>query len=56
MNEDEKYRIGSKTCLAVTGKPAMFNFSAFILYRIGQGEEAGEIVLRTWGNSFTLGK
>ena len=24
--------------------------------RYGQGEEAGEIVLRTWGNSFTLGK
>ena len=25
-------------------------------YRYHQGEEAGEIVLRTWGNSFTLGK
>ena len=23
---------------------------------IAQGEEVGEIVLRTWGNSFTLGK
>ena len=31
---------------------------ALALYHalLGQGEEAGEIVLRTWGNSFPLGK